>query len=232
MKTKLYKKGKKMIKVAIFDLDGTVLSTLSTINYFVCRTLKKYGLDPITEEECCGFAGNGPQKLISRAFAYRKVTDEQTARCALADYIADYDSDPFNLTEPFEGIVEMLEGLKAQGIKTAIVSNKQDSSVKLAAEHFFSGLVDLAVGSREGVPTKPHPDAVLPVLSHFGVTPEECAFIGDSDVDVLSGINIGCALTVAVTWGYRSREVLESAGAANFADTPDDVLKYILKYNR
>ena len=71
---------------------------------------------------------------------------------------------------------------------------------------------------------------MLPTLSRFGVTPEECAFIGDSDVDVLTGINLGCALTVAVTWGYRSRGVLESAGAVNFADTPDDVLKYILDF--
>ena len=219
-----------MIKLCVFDLDGTVLSTLSTINYFVSRTLVKYGLQAITEEECCSFAGNGPLKLITHAFAYRGVTDEKTVKLAIADYIADYDSDPFNLTEPFAGIVEMLEGLKAKGIKIAIVSNKQDSSVKLAAEHFFSGLVDFAVGSREGVPTKPHPDAVLPTLSRFGVTPEECAFIGDSDVDVLTGINLGCALTVAVTWGYRSRGVLESAGAVNFADTPDDVLKYIIDF--
>ena len=108
-----------MIKLAIFDLDGTVLSTLSTINYFVCRTLEKYGLQSITEEECCGFAGNGPMKLITRAFAYRGVTDEQTVKRALADYISDYDSDPFNLTEPFEGVVEMLENLLISSLPQA-----------------------------------------------------------------------------------------------------------------
>lgn len=221
-----------MIKLAIFDLDGTVLSTLSTINYFVCRTLVKYGLSAITDEECCGFAGNGPKKLITRAFAYRGVTDEETVNRALADYIADYDSDPFNLTEPFDGVVEMLKGLKEKGIKVAIVSNKQDSSVKLAAEHFFGNLVDLAFGSREGVPTKPHPDAVLPVVRHFGLTPDECAFVGDSDVDVLTGINLGCALTIAVTWGYRSIDVLTESGAKVFANTADEILTIINNFNR
>ena len=168
-----------MIKLCIFDLDGTVLSTLSTINYFVSRTLVKYGLEGISDEECCGFAGNGPKKLITRSFAYRGVTDEDTVNRALADYIADYDSNPFHLTEPFDGVVEMLKGLKERGIKIAVLSNKQDSSVKAAADHYFGDLVDLAVGSREDVPTKPHPDSALPVLSHFGVTPDECAFIGE-----------------------------------------------------
>ena len=146
-----------MIKLCIFDLDGTVLSTLSTINYFVSRTLVKYGLEGISNEECCGFAGNGPRKLITRAFAYRGVTDEETVNRALADYIADYDSNPFHLTEPFDGVLEMLSGLREQGIKIAIVSNKQDSSVKVASEHYFGDLVDLAFGSREGVPTNPIP---------------------------------------------------------------------------
>lgn len=221
-----------MIKLAIFDMDGTVLSTLSTINYFVCRTLVKYGLPAITDEECCGFAGNGPQKLITRAFAYRGVTDEETVKRALADYIADYDSDPFNLTEPFDGVMDMLRGLKEKGIKIAIVSNKQDSSVKTASEHYFGDLVDLAFGSRAGVPTKPHPDAVLPVVQHFGVTPDECAFIGDSDVDVLTGINLGCALTIAVTWGYRSIDVLTESGAKVFANTADEILTIINNFNR
>ena len=222
----------KMIKLCIFDLDGTVLSTLSTINYFVSRTLVKYGLPAITDEECCGFAGNGPVKLITRAFAYRGVTDEATVMRALSDYKADYDSDPFNLTEPFPGIVDMLRALRSAGIKLAIVSNKQDSAVKVAAEHFFGDLIDYAVGSMEGVPVKPDAAAVLPVLSHFGVSPDECAFIGDSDVDVLTGINLGCALTVAVTWGYRSVEVLTESGAKVFANTADDIFKIINNFNR
>ena len=133
-----------MIKLCIFDLDGTVLSTLSTINYFVSRTLVKYGLEGITDEECCGFAGNGPVKLITRAFAYRGVTDANTVNRAIADYLADYDGDPFYLTEPFPGIIDMLRALKAKGIKLAIVSNKQDSAVKAASDHFFGDLIDLA----------------------------------------------------------------------------------------
>ena len=121
--------------------------------------------------------------------------------------------------------------IRARGIKIAVLSNKQDPSVKSAVRHFFGDLVDLAFGGREGVPLKPDAGAVLPLLSELMVTPHECAFVGDSDVDVLTGRNAGCALTLAVTWGYRSREVLTDAGAEYFADTPDEVLKFIKEYN-
>ena len=220
-----------MIKLCIFDLDGTVLSTLATINYYVSRALVREGLAPLTEEECCRFVGNGARKLISRAFAYRGVTDEGCVERALSAYLADYDTSPFHLTEPYDGIRELLSSLKRAGISVALLSNKQDSSVKLAAEHFFGDLIDLAAGGREGVPLKPDAGAVLPLLSHFGVKACECAFIGDSDVDVLTGQSSRCALTVAVTWGFRSREVLRASGAEHLADTPDEVLKFIKEYN-
>ena len=221
-----------MIKLCVFDLDGTLLSTLPTINYYVSRTLIRYGLSAISDEECCPFIGNGPAKLIARAFSYRGVTDEKIVKCALADYLADYDTDPFYLTEPFNGIKEMLGSLRAQGIRVAVLSNKQDSSVKLAVKHFFGDLCDLALGSMDGVPAKPNPGAVVPVLDYFCVKTSECAFIGDSDVDVLTGRNSDCALTVAVTWGYRSKEVLASVGAENFADTVDEILKFVGNYNK
>ena len=128
-----------MTKLCIFDLDGTVLSTMSTINYFVSRALTRCGLPAITDEECSGFGGNGARKLITRAFAYRGVTDEETVERALADYLADYDSDPFHLTVPYEGIVDMLSAIREQGIKIAVLSNKQDPSVKSAVGHFFGG---------------------------------------------------------------------------------------------
>mgnify|MGYP003296890698 CR=1 FL=1 len=73
---------------------------------------------------------------------------------------------------------------------------------------------------------------MLPVLSHFGVTPDECSFIGDSDVDVMTGINLGCALTLAVTWGYRSREVLTASGASVFAESVSDILKTVKEFNK
>lgn len=221
-----------MIKLCVFDLDGTLLSTLPTINYFVSRTLVRYGLSGISDEVCCGFIGNGPAKLIARAFAHRGVTDEKIVQRALADYLADYDSDPFNLTVPFDGVRELLCALRADGIKIAVLSNKQDSSVKLASRYFFGELCDAAFGSTEGVPSKPEVGSVSCVLERFGVTASECAFVGDSDVDVFTGKNAGCALTVAVTWGYRSKEVLASAGAENFADKAKDILNIIEKYNK
>ena len=221
-----------MIKLCIFDLDGTILSTIETINYYVSRALVREGLDAISEEECLRFVGNGARKLISRALAYRGVSDETVCERALKAYLADYDTAPFHLTEPYPGISELLSALRERGIRVAVLSNKQDSSVKLATEHFFGGLVDLALGGREGVPLKPDARASDDILSHFGVAPSECAFVGDSDVDVLTGINLGCALNVAVTWGFRSKDVLLSAGATAFADSASDVLDMIEKYNK
>jgi phosphoglycolate phosphatase len=110
-----------MIKCCVFDLDGTILNTITSITYFVNQTLKKYGFECITEDECKYFAGNGARKLIIRSLASKGVTDEATVERVLSDYNAAYDENPLYLTTAFDGIRELLLALAERNIRLAVL---------------------------------------------------------------------------------------------------------------
>ena len=218
-----------MIKCCIFDLDGTLLFTLETIRFYVNRTLEKYGCSPITVEECRGFVGSGARSLMTQAFASRGGISEELFEEAFAYYLADYDSSPYQLTEKYEGIDELISWLKSRGIKLAVLSNKQDFSTRAAVNHFFGDPFDVVFGARAGVSLKPAPDACFEILTSLGCSPDECAYIGDSDVDARTGKNMGAHLNISALWGFRTKEELLSAGAESFATSPLEVIEIIKK---
>ncbi len=197
-----------MIKCCIFDLDGTLLNTLPTITHYVNMTLAEDGLAPISEEECRGFIGNGAAKLIQRAYALRKASNEDGSGERLRRYMDHYDSDPLYLTRPYPGIPELLSRLKEGGIRVGVVSNKQHSSTVSIVAEMLSGLVDGCIGGKEGIPLKPSPVSSLELVSALGCTPTETAFIGDSDVDMLTGRALG-AKCFGVLWGYMPKALAE-----------------------
>ena len=218
-----------MIKCCIFDLDGTILDTISTIAYYVNKTLQKFGYGEITEEECKSFVGNGARSLIARALAHLGISDGEVAERVLSTYDKEYKSAPYHLTARYFGMSELLSELRARGIKLAVVSNKQDAITREAVSHFYPGLFDAVVGGRDGVPLKPAPDASLALISELGFSPDEVAFIGDTSVDVETGINMGAGLVVGVSWGFRKIDELARADAS--ADHPAEILTVIEKKN-
>ena len=209
-------------------MDGTVLDTISTITYYVNETLKKFGIREISEDECKIFVGNGARKLIERTLKSRECPPEMLDE-VLTVYGEAYDLNPVYKTAPYDGILNLLSGLKARGIKVGIVSNKQDFLTRPLAKDFFGELVDLARGGLDGVPLKPAPDAVLAVLREFAVFPSECAYIGDTGVDMLTGKNANARITIGVTWGFRSREELIENGADVIVSRPEEILDEVLK---
>ena len=218
-----------MIKCCIFDLDGTILNTITTITYFVNKTLQKFGYPNITEDQCKYFVGNGARLLITRTLAHFGVTDEKTAGAVLDAYDRDYKSDPYYLTAKYDGIDELLSGLRRAGIRLAVVSNKQDRIAKDAVSHFFPDTFDMVVGGKDGVPLKPAPDAPLSVLFELGFSPDECAFVGDTSVDVQTGKNMNATMAIGVSWGFRKREELSDADYV--ADDPAQILRVLTEQN-
>ena len=107
----------------------------------------------------------------------------------------------------------MLARLKSEGHKLGVVSNKPHTASLPIVNHFFPGLFDAVSGALDGVPVKPAPDLPLRVLADMGGSVSECAFIGDTYVDMETGVNMGAALKVGVLWGFRSEEELLSSGA-------------------
>lgn len=213
-----------MIKYVLFDLDGTLLSTLDTITYHLNGALSASGLDTITINDTRSFIGNGAKKLVARAVAKSGITDESVVAEVLSKYNLAYDADPLPCTEPYEGIVDLVNTLCSRGIKLAVVTNKPDDTAKKLINHFFPGCFEAVSGGKAGAVLKPDPTESLAVLLGMGGNAFECAFVGDTSVDILTGKNIGAALSIGVSWGFRTREELTSAGADHIADTAKDLL--------
>ena len=212
-----------MIKYCIFDLDGTLLNTITTITYYVNRLFAREGLRPISEDECKIFVGDGAYHLIKRAASSRGVTDEGEVRRLLSEYNSDYHSSPLYLTHPYDGVMQMLAELSARGIGCSVLSNKPEVAVSSVVSHFFPEAFDIVRGGRDGVPLKPFPDALLSMLCELGVAPLECIFVGDSSVDILTAKNAGLA-SVGCLWGFRDRAELVGAGADHIISSPTELL--------
>ncbi len=217
-----------MIKCCIFDLDGTLLNTISTISYYVNKTFAAEGIEAITEEECKSFVGDGPQKLIERALASKKRCKCGGVSRILENYKKNYASDNLYLTAPYDGIKDMLIKLSEKKIVCAVLSNKQEEATVPIVEAFFGELIKLTRGARDGVPLKPSPDAVFEIIRELGFSPSETAYIGDTGVDMKTGKAFSAKKTIGVTWGFRdSRELLEN-GADVIVDNAEELLSEVL----
>lgn len=215
-----------MIKACIFDLDGTVADTLTTIAHFANEALNHFGLPAIEEEKYKIMVGNGASVLVRRMMDAVGGPDELYDQVR-AYYNFTYDSNFMYLTKPYDGILSMLQGLKDAGIKTAIVSNKPDSTTCKISEELFGSLMDCCRGGREGVPLKPSPQAVLETVRDLQAGPEECIYIGDTGTDMETGRNAGI-YTVGVTWGFRGEDELRRTGADVIVSSPAEILSIVL----
>ena len=217
-----------MIKLCIFDLDGTILNTLSTITHFVNTTFDKHGIRRITEDECKYFVGDGARLLIERALDSRGISGEGRVVQLLSEYNEIYHKNTLYLTKVYEGIPELIHKLKERGIYLAVLSNKPDEAAKSVVSHFFGSAFDIVLGAREGVPLKPDPAAALEIMESLGVTGEECAWIGDTNTDMQTAKAISAALSVGVLWGFREGDELARYGADLLAKTADEIYKGVV----
>lgn len=214
------------VKAVIFDLDGTLLYTVEDLCDSVNYALQKYGYDMISVEQCTKNIGNGVANLIQLS-APQNIDDEKRV-LLLKTFKEHYKNNMKNKTVPYDGVKQMLEMLVDKGVKTAVLSNKFDEATKMLCSELLGNLIMLPVGERAGVPRKPAPDAVIEIMSRFGVDKTETVYVGDSDGDILTAKN-ACVYSIGVTWGYRPVNLLIEAGADAIANTPDDIVKLILK---
>ena len=205
-----------MIKTVIFDLDGTLLNTLEDLKEATNFALSKYNYPTRTLEEVRCFVGNGVRKLIERAVPENCQNVEE----CLAVFKQNYSEIMYNHTAPYNGILKILSDLKANGIKTGVVSNKFDSAVKELCKKYFVDLIDIAIGQADDVPKKPAPDGVFKAMRELGADKSSTVYVGDSDVDVATAKNANLPC-IGVTWGFRDREYLK--GANFIIDNPNDI---------
>lgn len=209
-------------KAVIWDLDGTLLDTLQDLTDAVNHSLKTYSLASRTLEEVRAFVGNGIRILIERAVP--AGTDPDTVEAVFEEFRTYYAVHCNDKTAPYAGIPELLADFARAGVKMAIVSNKADFAVQDLARQYFGDVVPVAVGAREDMPKKPAPDMVEYALTQLGVAKADAVYVGDSEVDVITAKNTGMDC-LSVSWGFRSVETLQDAGATRIIHTPQELKK-------
>ena len=220
-----------MIKGVIFDFDGTLADTVPDLETAMNNMLRRYGWRERTRDEILSFINRGVRAFVARAMpkgSYETI-DDDIVNEAIAVYNEEYAKCCNDKTAPFPGVADAIASLKSEGIKLGVLSNKQDEFVKLMTEKLFPGAFD-SVHGQSDLPEKPSPESAYLVASEMGVAPSECAFVGDSDVDMKTGVNSGM-LPVGVLWGYRGADVLREAGASVIVSDADELVSVILGKN-
>ena len=214
-----------MIQGVIFDLDGTLLATLESIAKSGNEMLKHFSLPEAPVPKYGSFAGDGADVLVERALRYAGDTTLSHLEEAKKIYRACFREFCAYRVEPYAGILEMLDGLCEKGIKLAVFTNKpHENAVKLMKEYFPKHPFTHVLGQCDAYPRKPDPEGIFQITKEWGVTPEECFYVGDSDVDMKTGKRANC-LTVGVLWGFRTKEELLSNGADHVISHPAELLQ-------
>lgn len=215
-----------MYKLAIFDLDGTLLDTLGDLHSSVNFALKAFSFPERTIDEVRSFIGNGVVKLMERSTPHG--IDEVTQKDCLDVFRKHYLEHMSDTTAPYANVIDLLSALRTKGIKTAVVSNKLHPAVEDLCLSYFPGLIDKAVGVSVEAERKPSPVNVIRTAEYFGVKPEDCIYIGDSEVDIQTAHNAALEC-IGITWGFRDKDCLVAHGCDFIADTADEVYNLITK---
>ena len=208
-----------MIKGCIFDLDGTLVDSLKDLANSTNEVLFRRGYPTHDVSSYNYFVGNGVKKLVERALPEDKK--DETDIC-LKEFYDVYSKRCLEYTSCYKGINELLHYLKDLGIHLAVVTNKPHHLAQKICDYYFKDIFEVVIGNCDEFPLKPEPDSTLSVLERFHIHSDECLFIGDSNVDIYTGLNASMS-AVGVTWGFRTYEELKDAGATYVVDEASEI---------
>ena len=217
------------IRAVLFDLDGTLVDSISDISAATNRALSRFGIEPVDEDSVRSMVGWGLPELARQVVAYvgdhrrePHFSNEEFTRVL----IEEYDRVPFELTRAYIGVRELLDTLSEAGIPSAVCTNKRERVADAVVRGLFeAGTFAVVVGQRSDRPAKPDFAAVKACIEALNVVPSESVFIGDSDVDIQTADNAGMP-AIGAAWGFRDRAHLYAAGADVVFDTPAEVRDY------
>ena len=213
-------------KLAIFDLDGTLLDTIGDLAEACNYMLSLRGLAPHTREEYHTMVGNGILKLVERALP-EELRSTDYVMAAREDFLAYYVEHIDCYTRPYDGIREVLHTLQEEGWTLAVASNKFDSGTKQLVASIFPEVAFKAIyGNREDFPLKPDAALIELIMKECGAERETTTMIGDSGVDMQTAKN-GGVRSIGCSWGFRSRTELEENGADVIVDNPLEILQVL-----
>lgn len=216
-----------MKKLAIFDLDGTLLNTIKDLGEAVNYALDRNGFHTHSVASYPYFVGNGVRRLIERSLpedARNKTTVVDTMLKDFKQYYNDHNTDR---TTPYDGIPELLADLHENGVKLAVASNKYQQATLKIINHFFPNIPWVAIqGQQDNIPVKPDPSIVFMILAEAKISKQDTIYIGDSGIDMETARR-ACIDSVGVSWGFRPVKELKEYHANVIISKPQDILPII-----
>lgn len=214
-----------MKKMAIFDLDGTLVDSLTSIGDTCNEALVKHNLSSRDMEEYKYFAGDGAFELVKRAVYASGDEKYEKLQDVYNEYKKIFEKDCTRGVVFFKDIDILLQNLKDKGIKLAILSNKpHERTIDVVNKIFGDNLFDMVLGCKDEETKKPNPYGALLICERFNIEPKDCVYIGDTDTDIKTGKNAGM-YTIGVTWGFRDEKELIENNADNIVNSPLEILK-------
>ncbi|MCQ2148241.1 MAG: HAD family hydrolase [Bacteroidales bacterium] len=216
-----------MIKLVIFDLDGTLLNTIEDLGNAVNYALSECGYPIVEMGRYNNLVGRGIMNLFRGALP-ENARDEQTVLKMKEHFLKYYTEHNKDCTRPYDGILPMLDMLKDNGVKLAVASNKYQKGTEDLINCFFGDYEFVSIlGQREGFPIKPSPEIVNEVLkASKGISKEETVYIGDSNVDMETGINADVR-TIGALWGFRTKEELAAYNPWHLSESPIELKEFL-----
>ena len=214
-----------MIKAVLFDLDGTLANSLTDLANATNFAIGQFGFPARETDAYKYFAGDGMPKMIERALPTADNGGD-TVSAILPVFMKRYSEHYCDNTKAYDGMPELIDSLKKRNIKIAVVTNKAQKMANKVVFKLYGDSFDLIIGKREGIPAKPDPTAALIAMRELSVKAHECVFVGDSEMDVKTGVNSG-AYPVGVLWGFRLQDELLRGGARSIIKKPEELLEII-----
>lgn len=212
-----------MLKAVFFDLDGTLLDTVGDIGAYVNEMLRAFSYPEITEVQARAYVGDGARKLIERSLP-KNAANVGECYAYFSERFAKSDNAQTRL---YAGEIDVLNSLKARGIKLAVITNKpHEAAVNCLNKFFPEGTFDYIGGDSGMFACKPDPSLTRFAALSMRVAPKECVFVGDGEADVRTAKNAGMR-SISVLWGYRTRSQLKEAGAREFVSSFEELGKIL-----
>jgi len=210
---------------AMFDLDGTLLDTLDDLADSMNRALEAMGFPPHPVDAYRYIVGSGVREMARRSLP-EDARDDETIDALAELKQQEYTRNWADKTRPYDGVPEMLDALRAGGIRMAVLSNKPDGFTRLAVEKLLPDWdFDVVRGAADGTPHKPDPTSALEIVEAFGLQPADVFYVGDTDVDMQTAVRAGM-FPAGVLWGFRTADELTANGARVLLERPADALPH------
>jgi len=219
-------------KLILFDLDGTLIDTAPDFVSCLNNLLFEHKRDLVDYNTLSPLVSLGTNKILQTFFPEVAPDTDEFIKLR-TQYLNYYAATAYSESIEFAGIDKLLDSIEQAGGTWGIVTNKPQRFALPICESFgYMQKSACLVCGDTLANAKPHPQPVQHAMALAGFTADNCVFIGDAANDIISG-NMAGTKTIAVSYGYIPPEIDLNLWKADFvANTPDEILNWILQWNQ